>query len=435
MADRFWVGGGSSTAWAATGNTNWAATSGGANNQTVPGVGDVAIFDSNSGTGTSNIAANITVQGLDCTGGTGNYAGTITHATAVTLTINTGAASSLRLSSGMTYTPATTSSIVTLTHTSGTANITCAGKRLFALTVNGAGGTTKPLDALLVNFGTNAILTVTSGIFDANNFAVTACKVDYSGSTTRTVTMGSGAWTIGSNISSGQSVWNAQTTTLLTFNKDTANIVIANSATNPGVITFSSGGLTYNGLTINAVGTAKILNIMGNATFSSVTPAAGVSYGLPSGGTLTITTAPTFTGTPALPIEILCGSITGTATLSVGSGAVTLTWGGLAGITTGGGATFVATNTLNFGNNIGWTIAPPAAVPTVAEIAAAVWRDAVAADFTQANSIGLSVMNGVALGTGLTVNDVAQTVDANIVSVIGDPVIPTSSKTTNWGGT
>lgn len=39
-----------------------------------------------------------------------------------------------------------------------------------------------------------------------------------------------------------------------------------------------------------------------------------------------------------------------------------------------------------------------------AEIAASVWRDTVAGDFTVAASVGKSVMNGVALGTGLTIN-------------------------------
>ena len=38
-------------------------------------------------------------------------------------------------------------------------------------------------------------------------------------------------------------------------------------------------------------------------------------------------------------------------------------------------------------------------------LAKATWVDAVAGDFTVAGSIGKSVMNGVALGTGLTVND------------------------------
>src|SRR3990167_10206195 len=45
------------------------------------------------------------------------------------------------------------------------------------------------------------------------------------------------------------------------------------------------------------------------------------------------------------------------------------------------------------------------AVPTAAQIATGVWQDATAGDFTAASSIGKSVMNGVALGTGLTVND------------------------------
>ena len=108
---------GSANTWAAVSNTNWAASSAGANNATVPGTSDLPIFDSNSGTGNSVIAAAITVQGLDCTGGTGNYAGTITHNTTVTLTINTGAASSLRFTSGMTYTAASASALITFTHT------------------------------------------------------------------------------------------------------------------------------------------------------------------------------------------------------------------------------------------------------------------------------------------------------------------------------
>ena len=53
---------------------------------------------------------------------------------------------------------------------------------------------------------------------------------------------------------------------------------------------------------------------------------------------------------------------------------------------------------------------------TAAAVAAGVWRDAVAADFTQAGSIGLSVMNGVALGTGLTVNTVTNQLTAAAVA-------------------
>jgi hypothetical protein len=41
---------------------------------------------------------------------------------------------------------------------------------------------------------------------------------------------------------------------------------------------------------------------------------------------------------------------------------------------------------------------------TTAQIATAVWTDTTAGDFTTASSIGKSIMNGVALGTGLTIN-------------------------------
>jgi hypothetical protein len=43
---------------------------------------------------------------------------------------------------------------------------------------------------------------------------------------------------------------------------------------------------------------------------------------------------------------------------------------------------------------------------TAAQIATGVWTDTTAGDFTTALSIGKSIMNGVALGTGLTVNDI-----------------------------
>lgn len=43
---------------------------------------------------------------------------------------------------------------------------------------------------------------------------------------------------------------------------------------------------------------------------------------------------------------------------------------------------------------------------TGAAIATAIWQDTTAGDFTTALSVGKSLMNGVALGTGLTVNDI-----------------------------
>ena len=51
-----------------------------------------------------------------------------------------------------------------------------------------------------------------------------------------------------------------------------------------------------------------------------------------------------------------------------------------------------------------WLTAAGTAADFGAEMATAIWTDTTAGDFTTALSIGKSVMNGVALGTGLTIN-------------------------------
>ncbi len=83
----------------------------------------------------------------------------------------------------------------------------------------------------------------------------------------------------------------------------------------------------------------------------------------------------------------LITSGTSTAQLSVSSGLVTL-----AGVTHSGAVIPTVTTVTN--------------QLTAAQIATGVWTDTTAGDFTTSASIGKSVMNGVALGTGLTVNDI-----------------------------
>jgi hypothetical protein len=57
MANRFWVGG--TGTWDAADTTHWAATSGGAGGQSVPGAGDAVTFDGASGGGTVTVNADI----------------------------------------------------------------------------------------------------------------------------------------------------------------------------------------------------------------------------------------------------------------------------------------------------------------------------------------------------------------------------------------
>lgn len=363
MTTYYWVGGGSGNTWAATANTNWSLSSGGANNAGPPTTGDSVIFDSNSGTSNSVIAASISLASIDCTGGTGSYAGTLTHNTGVTLTISTAGAAALRFSTGMTYTPASVTALVTFSNTSGTAAITCGGQKFWAILISGVGGTMQQQDALLVNAGTGAILTVTSGIFDCNGFATTATIMSSAGALARSLLLGT-IFTVGGNAANATSVWNTVTTTNLTFTKNSCNIVVLpQSFAGPVYLhVFAGGGLTFNTVTVNPTSTQTIFQITGANTFGHLIIGSGWSIALPGNSTTTISNPFTWAGTPALPMFIFNGALNVLSTISCPSGACTLTWGGLINTpaTTTGTATFTAINSFNCGWSAGWSNTPPA---------------------------------------------------------------------------
>lgn len=72
MAARFWVGG--TGTWDASDTAHWAATSGGAGGQSVPGAADSVTLDANSGGGTVTLATAPTVLSLSLSGFTGTFA-------------------------------------------------------------------------------------------------------------------------------------------------------------------------------------------------------------------------------------------------------------------------------------------------------------------------------------------------------------------------
>ncbi|MFA5772927.1 MAG: hypothetical protein WC974_09380 [Thermoplasmata archaeon] len=254
---RYWVGGGSSANWDATGPTNWSDTSGGANNASVPGVSDDVFFTSAT-SAPSTLSANITVNSLDMTG----YTGTLTHNAAVTLTHDSSGV--FKLASGMTYTlgDAATSAI-TFTSTSGTTAITTAGKTLGNMTFNGVGGTWQLQDALNVgNVSAAATLTLTNGTFDSNNQTITAWMFSSSNTNTRTLTLGSS--TI--NLKRAQSVCFDTNEANLTVTANTATIVIDQTYS-----TFrTSGAKDWNGLSLVLTGSASVLSVNGS-TFANIT--------------------------------------------------------------------------------------------------------------------------------------------------------------------
>lgn len=106
-----------------------------------------------------------------------------------------------------------------------------------------------------------------------------------------------------------------------------------------------------------------------------------------NGGTITFPT----TATLASTTNITAGTITTTTNLT-NLPSIPANWLTAAGINAGA---------LNGKGD--WSTVTPTNL-TAAQIATGVWQDTTAGDFTVSASIGKSVMNGVALGTGLTIN-------------------------------
>jgi hypothetical protein len=208
--------------------------------------------------GTDSVNVTGSMASLDFTGFTGTW---FSGTTAMSIT-----SGNLTLSSGMTCT--TSIGIISFTGTSGTQTITCAGKTINPVTVNGVGGTVALADALTVN----GALTVNNGTFNASNQSVTASSFSSSNSNTRTITMGVGTWTLTGTVT----VWSTITTTNLTFNKNSANINISN--TTGASLTFAGGGLTYNNLSLTGSTGSTTLTLTGANTFATFASSKTVAY-------------------------------------------------------------------------------------------------------------------------------------------------------------
>lgn len=219
---------GTNTTW--SGSASWATSTGGAGADTnFPLAQDTAVIDNSTTlTGTLAIEA-YNVGGLSCS----------TRTTGITLSYATACSwyGSHILGSGITVSGTTGQTFFGRS----TATFTSAGKTItFPITVNAPGGSFVLGDA----FNSTAAATLTRGTFNANNFNVTCTSFASSNSITRTVTMGSGLWTL----SGTGTIWNFATITGLTFNKNTADIFA--SSTSTASRTFTGGGLSYNKLTI-----------------------------------------------------------------------------------------------------------------------------------------------------------------------------------------
>jgi hypothetical protein len=266
---------------------NWSTTSSGGADSVIPTAADDCILEAGSGNFTINSSS--ACRSLDCVGGTGDYAGTLTHTASTTLTIGDGTAGAgnraLRLSAGMTYVAggAQTFSFVSTSATAQT--LTSAGKTINAhLTFNGTGGSWQLADAWTSGGGSN-IWTLTAGTLNTNGQSLIAGSFSTSNSNTRTLTMAASAISL---FSTAPLITNVVAG--LTISPNAATITFTSSTT------ASAGGggtLNYNGASFVYNGGGTFNWQMGASTVQNLTITGGAN----KTGSCTFLSNPTITGT------------------------------------------------------------------------------------------------------------------------------------------
>lgn len=247
---------------------------------------------------------------------------------------------------------------MTFTHTTGTAQLKSAGKKLGALTQNGTGGTLQLQDDLLVNAALNSAFTLTTGTFDANAHAITAIIFNAGGSSTRALTLG-GDITLGGNISANSTVLTL-TATGMTLTKNSANIIILPPLSQIGQLNLSVINTTLNDITLNSTtNPCTILLANTPSTYSNFFINSGWSLMCQNSQAYTITISNPFTWTGSRTRPMFIGGGPGTLTLSCSSGASSLAWGAINNCVGSGGSTFTGNNVLDIGGNTGWAFNPP----------------------------------------------------------------------------
>jgi hypothetical protein len=272
MTDFYWYNPSGSANWTNTGASGrWYSASGGTGTKfsaSVPGVGDNAIFDANSGAGICNFPNSATGNCLNLyCNGYGAVGPTTTQ-------ISGGPSSVLNIYGSIALSP---NQIFDLKQTpklamvgSGAGSISTNGNSFGDLEINKTAATVT-LNDDLIGIG-NATLILTSGTLNANNKNVTFGAFFTGTSASKTLTMGSGTWTMTfeSEISSLPiNTWQIDSSVSgLTFNKDTATIRFIHARNDPASNSSQSSGLRT--ALINSATTIDLTDVTGfSATYGT----------------------------------------------------------------------------------------------------------------------------------------------------------------------
>jgi hypothetical protein len=216
----------------------------------------------------------------------------------------------------------------------------------FPISFNGIGRAWSLFDDLSLD--ASSTFTLTNGTFDANNKNVTLGSFAL-GSGTKTLTLGSGTWTVLNN-------WDANTNVSgLTISASTATI----SMTSASSKTFAGGAKTWP--TLNQGGSGA-LTVQQSNTFANITNTVQpATITLTSGTTQTVTTF-TVSGTSGNLITLNSSSAENRATLTDSGGINSVSYVDIKDIAaTGYGEwqAYTSNGNVDSGNNLGWVFAEP----------------------------------------------------------------------------
>lgn len=195
----------------------------------------------------------------------------------------------------------------------------------------------------------NSSFQLTNGTFNKNGYTLTVSEVILSGTATRTFTEGSG----NTILPKSGTIWDAATTTGLTYNKGTGSSTIVINI--EADATFIGGGLTYNNFSF-APSYSSILTIVGDNTFNSFTAdtTAGASTLKFTAGSNQAVSSLTLTGYSGKILTVNSTSSTN-ATLSDSSGTNNAYYCAMSDITATGGATWYYDSNSTVSDCPGWT--------------------------------------------------------------------------------
>jgi hypothetical protein len=293
--------------WNLAGTQNWSATAWAPSSGGTPDINnfplaqDTAVFDNTGSAGTVTIDQAWNIGTFDASART----------SAMTLSTSTNAPfvyGDWKFGTGVTS--SSTTGTITFGKR-GTQTITSNGVTFGCpITVDSVTGVVQLADALSI--GSTRTLTLTSGTFDAVSYNATTGIVLTSGSSSKTLKMGSGTWTL-----SGVGTILDFTSGGLVLFKGTANIVLSDTSTSAR--TFSANGFSFNKLTIGGATGTSTLTLNANATqFTELASTKTVAHTIALGATTQTFGKWTVTGTAGNVV-----TLTGTGTSHILAGACT----------------------------------------------------------------------------------------------------------------